>query len=161
MPWQGDTAFCRSGYEPEFDPYILSFWPARVPNQVLAAVDYAIVMDFTKTRQVRRTAYNRRRQWTRSLTGPAPDQMRQMVQRFGSLGIVEMRPGVPNDPDFPPVMFVESLPQGPAGMSLIEPTAPIKSTVGPGADETDPVRAAGWESSEQLEEFRRILRRKK
>ena len=34
--WQADTASCRSGYEPEYDPYLPSFWPARVPNHVLA-----------------------------------------------------------------------------------------------------------------------------
>jgi len=22
LPWQGDTAFCRSGYEPDYDPYV-------------------------------------------------------------------------------------------------------------------------------------------
>ena len=45
LPWQGDTAFCRSGYDPEYDPYVPTFWPARVPNQVLTEEDYGTVMD--------------------------------------------------------------------------------------------------------------------
>ena len=39
VPWQTDTASCRSGYYlgygPRYDPYVPTFWPARVPNQVL------------------------------------------------------------------------------------------------------------------------------
>jgi hypothetical protein len=36
VPWQTDSASCRSGYEAEYDPYIPTFWPSRVPNHVLA-----------------------------------------------------------------------------------------------------------------------------
>src|SRR6266540_4881195 len=35
VPWQCDTASCRSGYDPDYDPYLPTFWPARVPNHVL------------------------------------------------------------------------------------------------------------------------------
>jgi hypothetical protein len=49
VPWQCDTASCRSGYDKADDPYVPTFWPARVPNQVLTAEDYAIV-----TRETRR-----------------------------------------------------------------------------------------------------------
>ena len=38
-----------------------------------------------------------------------PEQMQQMVATFGELGVVEMREGIENDPDFPPRMGVESL----------------------------------------------------
>jgi hypothetical protein len=35
VPWQTDTASCRSGYDLSYDPYVPAFWPARVPNEVL------------------------------------------------------------------------------------------------------------------------------
>ncbi len=40
VPWQTDTASCRSGYEPEIDPYLPTFWAARVPNHVLTQESY-------------------------------------------------------------------------------------------------------------------------
>jgi hypothetical protein len=30
VPWQTDSASCRSGYEAEYDPYLPTFWPYRV-----------------------------------------------------------------------------------------------------------------------------------
>ncbi len=45
IPWQTDTASCRSGYQKTYDPYVPTFWPARVPNQVLTKANYDIVMD--------------------------------------------------------------------------------------------------------------------
>ncbi|WP_208354582.1 LodA/GoxA family CTQ-dependent oxidase, partial [Aetokthonos hydrillicola] len=109
LPWQGDTAFCRSGYEPEYDPYIPTFWPARVPNQVLTQKNYEIVMNVDLPREQRLAAYHTRDSWLRRLKGKAPEQMLQMVAEFGKMGIIEPRPGIKNDPDFPPVIFVESL----------------------------------------------------
>lgn len=40
VPWQTDTASCRSGYVPEYDPYLPTFWPHRVPNHVLTEILY-------------------------------------------------------------------------------------------------------------------------
>src|SRR3954462_5837492 len=45
VPWQTDTASCRSGYVPAYDPYVPTFWPARVPNQVLSEANYKKVMN--------------------------------------------------------------------------------------------------------------------
>src|SRR6202049_1302681 len=44
LPWQTDTASCRSGYTRKYDPYLPTFWPARVPNQILTQANYNIVM---------------------------------------------------------------------------------------------------------------------
>jgi hypothetical protein len=113
LPWQADTGFCRSGYATKtysYDPFIPTFWPARVPNQVLTEDAYAIVRDTTKPRQERIDAFTRRAVWTRWLNAKTTaGQMQQMVDIFGDMGVVEMRDGVPNDPDFPPVMGVEAL----------------------------------------------------
>lgn len=111
IPWQGDTAYCRSGYDPEFDPYLPSFWPARVPNWVLSEEDYKIVVDTCQTREQRLFAFNRRVSWYRFIdTEPSvADRMKKMIAIFGAQGIVEARVGVPDDPDFPEVIYVESL----------------------------------------------------
>ncbi|MET9872553.1 LodA/GoxA family CTQ-dependent oxidase, partial [Streptomyces sp. NPDC006386] len=49
VPWQTDTARCRSGYYlgygPRYDPYLPTFWPARVPNHVLTEQDYEEAVD--------------------------------------------------------------------------------------------------------------------
>ena len=45
LPWQADTAYCRSGYDTAYDPFVPTFWPARVPNQVLTEANYGIAID--------------------------------------------------------------------------------------------------------------------
>lgn len=106
VPWQTDTASCRSGYDHQYDPFLPTFWPARVPNQVLSAKNYAKVMDTSLPRTERIEAFNQRADWNRTLGLPAK-QLENMISRFPEMGIVEVRPGVENDPDFPPLMQVE------------------------------------------------------
>lgn len=111
VPWQTDSAGCRSGYESDFDPYIPTYWPARVPNQVLKEADYEIVMDTSKPRQERLDAFRRRASWFRFL-GPSADflgQLSHMVSHFDDQGVIEPRPGIQDDADFPPLMYVEIL----------------------------------------------------
>ncbi|MBE9070833.1 LodA/GoxA family CTQ-dependent oxidase, partial [Leptolyngbya cf. ectocarpi LEGE 11479] len=107
VPWQTDTSSCRSGYIPKYDPFLPTFWPARVPNHVLTQQDYETVMDPKKSKQERLEAFNRRAVWLRGLPGEYLDQIREMITEFGKLGIVEKREG-PKDPDFPDVIYVES-----------------------------------------------------
>lgn len=161
MPWQGDTAFCRSGYDLDYDPYVPTFWPARVPNQVLTEEDYNIVVDTSLPREERIAAYNNRENWLRFLKGNTVQQMDQMVKRFGQMGIVEMRPGVKDDPDFPAVMFVETLPISakPVQSPLLKQALKAgKAALARGIKSR--LEKAGWESREQLEEFNRVRRRK-
>lgn len=148
LPWQGDTAFCRSGYDAAYDPYLPSFWPARVPNQVLTAEDYQTVMNEDLPHGQRVAAFQRRASWMRGFTGSVADVMDQMIARFGAQGIVEARPGVQDDPDLPPVIFVES-----RGAALMKAAfAAAAPAMGPDSD----ARRAGWESEAQMEEFRSI-----
>jgi hypothetical protein len=107
IPWQTDTASCRSGYNAEYDPYLPTFWPARVPNQVLSEENYQAVINPELTREERLAAYHRRSDWDRTLGVGKPTQLANMVKHFDKQGIVELRPGVSGDPDFPPVMQVE------------------------------------------------------
>jgi len=108
VPWQSDTASCRSGYEPQYDPYLPTFWPARVPNHVLSDADYKIVMNTKLPREKRLEAFNNRAAWLRGLKGQYLEQVANMIDQFGDLGIVESRKGFKNDPDFPAIIYVET-----------------------------------------------------
>ncbi|WP_328923749.1 LodA/GoxA family CTQ-dependent oxidase [Streptomyces sp. NBC_00190] len=108
VPWQTDTASCRSGYERRYDPYLPTFWPARVPNHVLAEEDYRIAVDTTRPREERLAAFARRSPWDRWLPPPYKATINAMVKDFGRLGLVERRPGVTDDPLLPAEMLVES-----------------------------------------------------
>ena len=73
--------------------------------------------------------------------------MLQMVGQFAAMGMIEARPGIANDPDLPAVMFVESLPPGQALRLADSGRAPQTR-----------LEEAGWDSEEQLESFRKLLR---
>ncbi len=110
IPWQTDTASCRSGYQATYDPYVPTFWPARVPNQVLAHANYEIVMDRGKPLAERMAAFANRAAWIRPLGSKSyTDQINNMIQHFGHMGVVEQLPG-PGDAAFPTEMQVENLP---------------------------------------------------
>ncbi len=108
LPWQADTAYCRAGYDTAYDPFAPTFWPARVPNHVLTADDYAIVIDPAQPMARRIEAFSNRTSWNKPLHGKTAAQMEQMVRIFGSMGLVEVRPGVEGDPAFPATMMVAS-----------------------------------------------------
>ena len=111
VPWQTDTASCRSGYtmgyDLRYDPYIPTFWPARVPNDVLTQRDYEIVIDEERPIGERQAAFERRAVWLRWLDPDYWKAIAQMVEDFGKLGVVETRPG-PGDGAFPSSILVES-----------------------------------------------------
>jgi len=108
VPWQTDSASCDSGYD-NYDPYLPSFWPARVPNHVLTANNYAVVMDKSRLLSERRAAFAQRADWLRPLGPVYIDRINKMIQHFGEMGVVEQQPA-PGDPEFPDLMEVESEP---------------------------------------------------
>jgi hypothetical protein len=108
VPWQTDTASCRSGYDREYDPYLPTFWPARVPNHVLTEEQYRRVLDTSRSLDERLLAFNTRAAWERKLTGSYLQQINQMVRDFGKLGVVERRDGPSGETLFPSVFYVES-----------------------------------------------------
>jgi hypothetical protein len=114
VPWQTDTASCRSGYYAGFghryDPYVPTFWPARVPNHVLTEQDYEVVVDSTKPYDERVKAFGRREVWLRGLGRDYLGTLAKMIHDFDKLGVVEVRPGVEDDSYFPEMMLVESEP---------------------------------------------------
>jgi hypothetical protein len=108
VPWQTDTASCRSGYEKQYDPYVPTFWPARVPNQVLTEQNYKIVMDRTKPMEERQAAFANRASWIAPLGNTSyTDQINNMIHGFWHLGVVQVQKG-PSDTDaFPKLIEVE------------------------------------------------------
>jgi hypothetical protein len=67
MPWQADTSSCLSGYNIALGQYLPTFWPARVPNDVLTEADYQRVMDNTLSDDERVAAFGpaQRAKWPR------------------------------------------------------------------------------------------------
>jgi hypothetical protein len=109
VPWQADTASCRSGYQPQIDPYLPTFWPARVPNHVLTEADYQIVMDVSRSREVRVAAFYRRLNWLRYIINDSSGQsLQRMVESWYQLGLVAERPGPLDLPELPELMKVET-----------------------------------------------------
>jgi hypothetical protein len=161
LPWQADTAYCRGGYDSRYDPFTPTFWPARVPNQVLTERDYAIVIDPAQPLARRIEAFTQRTSWNKPLHGTTSQQMDQMVRIFGSMGLVEVREGVKDNPAFPPVMMVASYgpdvaPADAAETANLAPaSALLKSGAGAGAAPTAPAdqrqlpRGANFDTHEE------------
>ncbi|MDC0667092.1 LodA/GoxA family CTQ-dependent oxidase [Nannocystis radixulma] len=111
VPWQTDTASCRSGYLKSYDPYLPTFWPARVPNQVLTRDNYDIVVDPRKPLAERLAAFANRASWTRTFDKASyTDTINNFIGHIESAGIVEPRPGPTDGAPFPAVLEVEDLP---------------------------------------------------
>lgn len=113
IPWHGDTAFCRSGYDSAYDPYTPTYWPARVPNQVLTKADFEIVTDINSTSEERIVAFNSRPNWLRAFPPTVVPAMDYMVKHFGDMGIVTAMevPKAIRDKEawLPEVVYVETM----------------------------------------------------
>ncbi len=111
IPWQTDTASCRDGYTSSYDPYLPTFWPARVPNNILDEDRYKEVMNSSLSEETRKQAFAYRKVWLEDLPLGGQDanytnQINSMISNFGDLAVVQVRPGVVNDPNFPLEMQV-------------------------------------------------------
>ena len=153
IPWQGDTAFCRSGYDPDFDPYLPTFWAARVPNHVLTEQDYQKVINLDLPREERIAAFNQRLNWLRAIKDAnTAEVMMRMIAHFNELGIVEVRPGIKNDPDIPEYIYVETLIAGQLKTAAENATNLLQNIARPLTE----LEKAGWADQEQLLAFRSV-----
>jgi L-Lysine epsilon oxidase N-terminal/L-lysine epsilon oxidase C-terminal domain len=153
LPWHGDTATCRSGYDVDYDPYLSTFWPTRVPNQVLDEADYDIAMDEARPRSERLAAFHRRVDWEFSVLGKIeyPQAAESMIANFDRMGIVEKRAGPKNDPDIPPVVYVSKARAKPP-VKLMAQARKAVST-GDETPATGKLAEAGWRSEEHRRSF--------
>ncbi|WP_293020083.1 LodA/GoxA family CTQ-dependent oxidase [Moorena sp. SIO3I8] len=151
IPWQADTGFCRSGYELEYDPYLPTFWPANVPNQVLTEENYQIVLTNPEEDEKLKAFYTRE-PWLRGLPSDTVEAMEYMVEHFAELGIIELRDGLDSDPNIPSKIFVESLTEEQCEKLRTRLAASERARLALPLN----IRRAGWASVEQLEAFRRV-----
>ena len=108
VPWHNDAASCRSGYQRRISTVLPTFWPARIPNQVLREADYRIVMDRSRSLEDRQAAFRRRHDWERFIARPVrPPTLKLMTTEWPKLGMVAVQPG-PGDAEFPSQFKVES-----------------------------------------------------
>jgi hypothetical protein len=107
VPWHTDAASCRSqgDYDPTYDPYVPTFWPARVPNQVVSEAAYKIIVDPNSKPPEPVAAFKARADWFLQ-TLERPDPLHGMVERYGSMGLVIRRDGVKGDPEIPEHIYV-------------------------------------------------------
>lgn len=91
VPWQTDTASCRSGYSKDYDPYLPTFWPARVPNQIMSPRELEIIQSKDKTHQEKLDAFAYRPSWNTplDLSKGYTHQINAMVKGFGQMGVVQ------------------------------------------------------------------------
>jgi len=127
IPWQTDTASCRDGYTTTYDPYLPTFWPARVPNNILNEKRYDQTIDQNLAEETRMEAFADRADWLSDLPldGAAPNytnQINSMVKYFDKLAVVQKRPGVLNDPNFPKEMQVGITPTPAQEEALLKAT---------------------------------------
>ena len=132
IPWHTDTSSCRSGYDPTYDPYLPTFWPARVPNQVMSKTEYDIVMNTDLPRSQRLEAFANRANWLEplDLNRSYTHQINHMIDHFDQMGVVEVQPGLPDDPDFPDVMQVSDQKQPEGWADANTKTEPAEIDIG-------------------------------
>ena len=119
LPWQTDTSSCLSAYVAFSGEYLPTFWPARVPNDVLTHEEYAILVDPTQPLEAKEAAFalHRRKKWLRDIvyddTQFPPSTIRRprpitvFVREWHRVGIVVRKPGPSQPTPFPQEVWVE------------------------------------------------------
>ena len=131
VPWQADTAWCRSGYDKKYDEFAPTFWPARVPNHVLSEKEYAKAMDQRAPPANRLNAFSIRTDWNSPLDGNVPKEQRtkhamdEMLLIFGSMGLLEERDGLVGDAIVPSRLLVASF-----GPDVADPPQALVAALG-------------------------------
>jgi hypothetical protein len=109
VPWQTDTSSCLSAYKRAVDEYLPTFWPARVPNDVLALDSFEQVMNDALPLDERQRAFETRVKWLRDLPGfgeSSKIRINAFLRQWADAGVITPRSG-PGDPAFPDTFWVE------------------------------------------------------
>jgi hypothetical protein len=118
-PWQTDTASCLSAYKAYAGEYLPTFWPARVPNDVVTEEAYRIIIDQGSSLAEKERAFSvgSRKKWLRGIvynddnpplkiSVPNPRQI--FVDHWSEVGIVVRMPGPDHTSLFPKNFWVET-----------------------------------------------------
>lgn len=126
VPWQTDTSSCLSGYVPIMGQYIPTFWPVRVPNDVLSEADYQAMMAHGTSLEQKNDAFSNRVKWLRGVVykygyppvkvSPYTKGINEFIRQWSEVGILIQKEG-PGDPNFPEKIWVEN------GRTIAEPEA--------------------------------------
>ena len=110
VPWQTDTSSCLSRYKHDVDGYLPTFWPARVPNDVLDLESYQAVMNDQISLEKRQRAFQNRVKWLRDLPGfgvASRIRINAFIRQWAAAGVVTPRPGPEDGAPFPQAFWVE------------------------------------------------------
>ena len=119
VPWQTDTSSCLSGYNSFSGEYLPTFWPARVPNDVLTEDSYDFIngKGGSKEKKIAAFSPSSRKKWLRGIIyddegKPLPDRMSRGITKFTEdwheIGIVLKKPLHANRDLFPEEVWVET-----------------------------------------------------
>jgi hypothetical protein len=139
LPWQTDSASCGARL---VDPYLPSWWPARVPNHILTSQSYDRIMNPALSSSQRLNSFKTRENWLRHLKLPWQERIRDMISKWSLVGIIVRRPGPQDDgaPALPGQLFVESE-TNLLGSAMMRSSAPVRAAslrVGSAAPASDP-----------------------
>jgi len=118
VPWQTDTSSCLSGYSAVMGQYIPTFWPARVPNDVLTQQDYDQIIKPGVSETKKLQIFSRREKWLRGIIyeygyppKTVPEKIKgvnEFITAWPKVGIVVPKDGPAGSTAFPEKIWVET-----------------------------------------------------
>lgn len=108
LPWQADAASCGSAFEPQLDPFLPTFWPARLPNEVLAWQTYLRIIDPDVPAAEREQLFRNRAGFFRSLPSGFLAALNVFNEDWSRFGILTAQPNPRDDAELPEKLLVET-----------------------------------------------------
>ncbi|MEM1319946.1 MAG: LodA/GoxA family CTQ-dependent oxidase [Bacteroidota bacterium] len=118
VPWQTDTSSCLSAYKGYAGEYLPTFWPARVPNDVLTLEDFHTIEHATDPNtRIEAFSPSNRKKWLRGfiyddegnvLPGRFTDGIEKFTKDWWEIGIIVKKALPNNAPFFPHEVWVET-----------------------------------------------------
>ena len=129
VPWQTDTSSCLSAYRAFLGEYLPTFWPARVPNDVLTEEDFQVINSSTSSDDDKIAAFgpHARKKWLRGyiydnnghvLNQPSSVGTEKFTEKWDKIGIILKKQLEEENVLFPKEIWVET------GRSLQEEQTP-------------------------------------
>lgn len=147
VPWQTDTSSCLSGYSPVMGQYVPTFWPARVPNDVLTQDDFDLIADSNLPEAEKLEVFSRREKWLRGIiynyTYPPttiPDRsagINVFIKKWPDVGIIIPKDRPKDVNQLPEKIWVET-------GRTIPPPAPKLSRSAAASQSGETLAESGW-----------------